>query len=910
MPTSMKDRKFTFKCDGVPPDTFGVVSLKGREALSTPYRFDLTLVSDNTAIDLPSVAGARGVLTLVGEEGSNGYGGVVFSVEQLNEIDGLAYYKAVLVPKLQLLAHVRHNRVFLSKTIPDILKEVLEGNQFTGVDYDFRLKNTYPQREYVCQYGESDLGFFSHRLERDGLYYFFEQAGDAEKLVVTDSSLVHQKFAQGVFSYAPPSGMGEFERERAFSAFAGRQTMMPAKVTLKDYNYRSPSLELMAEAAVSPKGSGDVYVYGEHYSTQDEGDALAAVRAEEFLCRERVFSGQSESPLLRSGFSYTLDSHFRDDFNADYLAVEIDHRGKQTAFISSGTGKALRQEDEYSEYSNESVSIPLQVQFRPERKTVKSRFSGTMNAVVDAEGSGQYAELDDQGRYKIRLPFDLSGAPGGKASAWVRKAEPYAGDGYGMHFPLHKGAEVILSFIDGDPDRPIIAAAVPNPAMASPVVGQNETTAVVQTGGQNRLEFEDSDGDQRVLLQSPNANTWVQLGSARKTGGSGDAEDHTGGDPGADKSGFRVHTEDNYVSCIGSNYSQQISGNKIEVLVGAEEGVVVGASTDFVLGAEMGVTLGMKTEIVGGVIVEMQKGWKWEYNTCTVTTMSPRAEIVAANSIELKAGGVLPSPTPIMAAALAAGGALTSASMSAGNTDKVGEIIEGVLAGAGGVALTTFLVQSSKQLQATAFDSEISLNSNQIEIKSATLDVKNNTKTELTLDDSQSAAAKAYAQANANYLAAKTLYDQQMAQVPPINPVPTAPVAPQQPAPGVLELKTLGTAKIEFDSVSTLEIKAATSAAIAVPNTPNPATEASFTSQQAEIKSPKVEIKATTGAVAIEGTTGVEVQGKDVEISDTGKDTIELKSGEGITIKDTMGSSIEFRAGTIKIKGINNVNIG
>jgi hypothetical protein len=139
--------------------------------------------------------------------------------------------------------------------------------------------------------------------------------------------------------------------------------------------------------------------------------------------------------------------------------------------------------EEQPYYRNSFVAIPGDVQYRHPKITEKPRFNGTINARIDAEGSGQYAELDDQGRYKVRLPFDINNAhKDGKASHWLRMAQPYAGENQGMHFPLHKNTEVLLTFIEGDPDRPIIASALPNPVSPSPVNSSNQTKSVIQTG--------------------------------------------------------------------------------------------------------------------------------------------------------------------------------------------------------------------------------------------------------------------------------------------------------------------------------------------------------------------------------------------------------------------------------------------
>jgi len=178
----------------------------------------------------------------------------------------------------------------------------------------------------------------------------------------------------------------------------------------------------------------------------------------------------------------------------------------------SGLGAELAEGERETWYRNTFTVLPAEVQFRPERKTPKARFNGVLNAKIDAAGSGQYAELDEQGRYKIILPFDTSGRKDGKASAWVRMMQPYAGSGHGMHFPLHKGTEVLLSFIDGDPDRPIIAGAVTNPETPSLVNADNQTKSRLVSASGNEFHMEDQAGKERILLNSPATQTFVRLG--------------------------------------------------------------------------------------------------------------------------------------------------------------------------------------------------------------------------------------------------------------------------------------------------------------------------------------------------------------------------------------------------------------
>ncbi|MCP3889964.1 MAG: hypothetical protein GY702_13995, partial [Desulfobulbaceae bacterium] len=182
------------------------------------------------------------------------------------------------------------------------------------------------------------------------------------------------------------------------------------------------------------------------------------------------------------GYTFDLNDHYKDAYNRKYLVSEVTHEGHQTGYLISGLSKALDQRDEAMFYSNNFTAIYSDDQFRAEHLSEKPKISGTINAKIDAAGSGEHAELDEYGRYKVILPFDRSGKSGGKASAFFRMMQPSAGQNQGMHFPLHKGTEVLLTFIDGNPDRPVIAGAMPNPETSSPVTDGNQTKSIIRTG--------------------------------------------------------------------------------------------------------------------------------------------------------------------------------------------------------------------------------------------------------------------------------------------------------------------------------------------------------------------------------------------------------------------------------------------
>jgi type VI secretion system secreted protein VgrG len=508
-----EERKFFFRSQALPEDTFDVVSFEGFEGISKLYEFRITLVSEIADIDIKQVLRSPASFSIMHDDKEIRFQGILSYFEQLHEVDRFVYFKTALVPRLWLSNLNHENQIFLDKSVPEIIEEILKQAGLTARDYTFKLTGDYRQWEYICQYRETDYNFISRWMEREGIYFYFDQTDEGEKLIITDTNTAHQDIPyDSEIYYSPPSALVPTEEE-GIRSFVCRQKRLPKRVVLKDYNYRKPSLEIRGEAMVDPESTGEVYLYGEHFKTPEEGDALAKIRAQELICRERLFIGESTCPSLRPGYLFKLEDHYREDFNQKYLVLEIEHRGSQSALFLAGLDEELSEQEEQLSYSNTFIAIPADVQFRPERKTEKPRFHGTMHAKVDAAGDGQYAEIDKWGRYKVRLPFDLKNPGDGKASRWIRMAQPYAGAGCGMHFPLHKGTEVLLTFVDGDPDRPIISSAVPNPETSSPVTEENSTkNAIVTSKENNFILMEDQEGKNRIILKANESS--LKIGAA------------------------------------------------------------------------------------------------------------------------------------------------------------------------------------------------------------------------------------------------------------------------------------------------------------------------------------------------------------------------------------------------------------
>ncbi|MFO0984067.1 MAG: type VI secretion system tip protein TssI/VgrG [Planctomycetota bacterium] len=610
-------RVVTFHSGGVADDTFLVSSFEGTEAMSTPYRFELELLSEKRDVDLGSVLKARAWLGLKAPVRLSGGGfgarvlkihGMVCSIRQQDELHEWTRYQVALVPRLWRLSTDVMTRIFIDKSVPEMIEEILKEEGFEGADYEFRCAKGQ-KREFAVQYQESDLDFFSRWLEHEGICYFFEQSDDGEKIVFADSTAgyrplpgsaqVHYRPIPGTADTVTEEAAPDAFREEVVRTLTADQQVIPRKVILKDYNWRKPSQDLKVDSDVVPEGMGTVYYYADHYKDTAEGKALAKIRAEELHCRQKIWSGTSNHRNFRAGTVYQLASHYRPDSNQEYLITSVHHRAEQFLGLT-WTGIAG------TTYGNEFTSIPKAHVFRPERKTPWPAIHGIMNAKIDGSGDGKYAEIDDMGRYKVLLPFDLSGRSGGKASRYVRMAQPYAGGGMGMHFPLCKGTEVLLAFLDGDPDRPIIVGAVPNPETASPVTGTNHTQNAIQTGGGNKLVLEDSGGSQQIHLSSPTMSSHISLGAPNSPG-------H-----------LSLGSAGNMFADLGGDNKFQAKGNEDRTVHGSTFWTHLAAMLGGFLGGRASATKGKDTSVVTGQRIELTGG------NIVTTGNASRAEIIAS----------------------------------------------------------------------------------------------------------------------------------------------------------------------------------------------------------------------------------------------------------------------------------------
>ncbi len=628
--STLRGRVLKFASAALAPNDLFVLSFEGRESISTPYRFEVELVSKRPDLDGAALLQAPAFLAVkqgIPIRGSSRRGlqtlkihGVLASFELVGQALGWVSYRAVLVPPLWRLSLSKRCRIFLDKNVPEIVEDVLKTAGFAPEEYEVRSNaRAYPKREYVVQYQESDLDFLQRLLEHEGISYFFEHDDERGKVVFGDAPTAFVPVpGESQMPFRPPDGQGEkisdwFDPETIRTLIC-RESPVSSEVVLQEYNYRTPSVDLHVTEPVASDGFGPHYEYGNHYKDPSEGQVYAKLRAEELLCRRRVFRGEGDARAFRAGATFTLFDHFRGDFNTVYLLTDVRHKASQSLDLSGTANRAL------AKYGNEFDAIAADVPFRPARTTPKPKITGTLHAKVDASGDGKYAEIDDQGRYKVRFPLDLSGRENGAATRWIRMAQPYSGPDYGFHFPLHKGAEVILTHLDGDPDRPIIASAVPNPETGSPIKAGNQSQCMIKTGGGNKLVIEDSEGSENITMFSPHA------GSSFSMGGPG--------------SGFAWTTTANSKYAVDGKWDCGVGGDFTVKILGAEHSLVIGHSTS--------ITVGTKKEIAASASFSTTAAVKGSVEASVSWTATFGASFTARSATQYtRVGGawVTQSPT-------------------------------------------------------------------------------------------------------------------------------------------------------------------------------------------------------------------------------------------------------------------------
>ncbi len=483
-----------------------VLTFTGHEQLSSPFRYDIEFTSTNKAITPESVLMQDGAFSLTAppvqgmpvQTALRTLHGVITSFKHLSSSQDEARYEVRLEPRMALLTRSRQNAIYQNQTVPQIVEKILrERHQMRGQDFVFNLKNEYPSREQVMQYGEDDLTFVSRLLSEVGIWFRF--ATDARlKIEVVEFYDDQSGYERGLtLPLRHPSGLFDGETEAVWGLNTA-YSVVEKSVTTRDYNYREATAEMTT--GQHDATGGDNTTYGEAYHYADnflqKGDKEAAesgafyarIRHERYLNEQAILQGQSTSSLLMPGLEIKVQG---DDAPAVF---------RKGVLITGVTASAAR--DRSYELTFTAIPYSERYGYRPALIPCPV-MAGTLPARVTSTVKNDiYAHIDKDGRYRVNLDFDRDTWKPGYESLWVRQSRPYAGDTYGLHLPLLAGTEVSIAFEEGNPDRPYIAGVKHDSAHTDHVTIQNYKRNVLRTPANNKIRLDDERGKEHIKVST------------------------------------------------------------------------------------------------------------------------------------------------------------------------------------------------------------------------------------------------------------------------------------------------------------------------------------------------------------------------------------------------------------------------
>ena len=497
---------FNLTLDGVASD-LKVYRFNGTEALSQPYCFDLELVSEQPDIDL-EVLLHRPVYLGFDDQG-HGVHGLVYRVAQGDSGRRLTRYQISLVPQLAYLAHSSQQRIFQHQTVPQIVAQVLVGQGIQSDRFAFQLSGTYPEREYCVQFGESDLAFVQRLCAEAGIHYHFQHAAERHLLVFGDDQTVFAQAEQPT-PYTPGSGM--VADTPAIKRFAVQLETRATALNLRDYDWRKPRLALESAASGEQLPRLEVQDYPGHFSDRAHGKYLAQRGLERQRSDYQIARGSGDEPALASGRFMRLAGHPREAWNDLWLVTQVVHEGKQPQVLEEAVTEPVGG-DFRQGYRNTFVAAPWDVVFRPplpERPSI----SGYQNAVVTGPADSEI-HCDEYGRVKVQLAWDRNGEHDDHSSCWLRVASGWAHDRYGAVLIPRVGMEVLVGFVNGDMDMPLVMGCLPNAATPLPLdLPADKTRSTFRShsspggGGYNELRIDDRKGAEEIYLRAQ--RDWTQ----------------------------------------------------------------------------------------------------------------------------------------------------------------------------------------------------------------------------------------------------------------------------------------------------------------------------------------------------------------------------------------------------------------
>lgn len=499
--------------------------LTGCDAMGTLFEFDLDLLRPEAlgSVDSQALMGHDITIKIGLADGITRYiNGAVVQIKHTGMVNRFYCYRAVLRPWLWFLTLTSNCRIFQDKSTLDIIKAVFADYAFANVEY--HLEETYESRAYCVQYRESDFDFVSRLMEHEGIFYYFKHQQGKHILIIIDSGSSYQQIeGYQTIPYFPPENKANRERDHIYE-WLGSNQVCTGKYEINDFDYESPSANLTTKAQKFGKyGRNDMafYDFPGQYNKTAVGTKIADKRMEELHSRKKLIQGAGNAISLQPGMEFTLSGFYFTEENVKHFVISTSYE------IGGGGGYASGNDSGESVFSCHFIAMDAQQSFRPSRNTPKPVISGTQTALVVGK-DGEEIWTDKYGRIKVKFHWDRDENKNETSSCWIRLSYPVAGKKWGWVSLPRIGQEVIVSFLNGDPDQPLVTGGVYNAEQMPPYdLPANQTQSGIKTRSSktgvqenfNEIRFDDKkDSEELYIHAEKDFNCVIENNETRKIG--------------------------------------------------------------------------------------------------------------------------------------------------------------------------------------------------------------------------------------------------------------------------------------------------------------------------------------------------------------------------------------------------------
>ncbi|MBR9869467.1 MAG: type VI secretion system tip protein VgrG [Oceanospirillales bacterium] len=501
------EERFFFQLQSVvDSEQFSLVRLNGAEEISALFEFAIEVVSDDGDIDFATLIGQPAFVTLLdqtdgSDELTRHIHGIVSEVTLGDQGVNQSSYHIRLVPKIWALQHRQNSRIFQFKSVQSIIQTILTDAGLNTDEFRFDLLKSYPDYDYCVQYRETELNFIQRLLAEEGIHYYFEHSDEGHLLVFSDTSGSNPAISGDPLLDCFHDSQGAVREQHIFN-FSYSESIVPGKVTLRDFDFKKPNLKLESAKSGELDVPLEIYDHPGRFSDSGRGNNNALIRLESLNRYRQSAKGSSDVNRMTPGYSFELTGHDRDALNSEYLIARVEHECSQPQVLEVGAST------EGSQYSNTYLCIPFDVSFRPTTDVTSPHVEGTQTATVTGP-EGEEIYTDEHGRIKVQFHWDREGQGNETSSCWIRVSQIHAGGSFGGMFIPRIGEEVIVDFLEGDPDKPLVIGRVYHGLNRPPYkLPEHKTRSTIKTNstkggdGFNEIRFEDKKGEEQVFYHA------------------------------------------------------------------------------------------------------------------------------------------------------------------------------------------------------------------------------------------------------------------------------------------------------------------------------------------------------------------------------------------------------------------------